>query len=55
MEMRVDKYTPNELITLTSESLLRPLIEIRTIPITDQSSKLIIGVSFRRSSALFQV
>lgn len=55
MLFRVVEYVPESRIVLESESLLKPRIEVTSLPVRAEQSKLTFKLTFRRSSTLFQV
>jgi hypothetical protein len=52
---RVVEYIPDTHIVLESDSLLKPRVEIMSVPVQGERSKLTFKLTFRRSSTLFQV
>jgi hypothetical protein len=55
MLFRVVEYVPDSRIVLESESMLKPQIEVTSVPVRGEQSKLTFKLTFRRSSTLFQV
>lgn len=55
MLFRVAEFVPDSRIVLESESLLKPRIEVTSVPVGVEHSKLTFKLTFRRSSTLFQV
>lgn len=54
MLFRAVEYVPESRIVLESESLLKPRIEVTSVPVRGEQSKLTFKLTFRRSSTLFQ-
>nr|CAD7263038.1 unnamed protein product [Timema shepardi] len=55
MVFQVKEYLPGTRIVLRCESLLKPELEVMSVPVTSDSTQLSFKLTFRRSSILFQV
>nr|CAD7445983.1 unnamed protein product [Timema bartmani] len=54
MVFQVKEYLPGTRIVLRCESLLKPELEVMSVPVTSDSTQLSFKLTFRRSSILFQ-